>query len=150
MRSMAKTRQRKILMSQARRKFRRVSANVQRFQSVASWIEAYSARMPRSATAIGRAVTASTRSFSAPLCRQEVWPSFLYCRTQFNHSDTFPAMMTSRISLQSSIALSTVFESFKCDTPCLTAPRRARTTSCRCSSSLQYSVLLAAYDLRAS
>src|SRR6266478_4314692 len=43
-------------------------------------------------------------------------------RPQFIHSDTFPAMMTSRISLQSRIVLSTTFESFEWDTPCLTAP----------------------------
>src|SRR5215813_7655533 len=56
-------------------------------------------------------------------------------RTQFNHSDTFPVIISSNISLQSRIALSMTFGSLVCDTPCLTAPCRARTTSSKCSSS---------------
>src|SRR4029077_14853594 len=50
-------------------------------------------------------------------------------------SNTSPAMMTSKISLQSHIAISMTFGSLEWDTPCLTAPCRARTTSSKCSSS---------------
>src|SRR5215510_1527243 len=56
-------------------------------------------------------------------------------RTQFNHSDTFPVIISSSISLQSCMALSMTFGSLEWDAPCLTAPCRARTTCNKCSSS---------------
>src|SRR5262245_31608337 len=60
---------------------------------------------------------------------------FVIMRTQFNHSDTFPVIISFSISLQSCMALSMTFSSLEWDTPCLTAPCRARTTSSKCSSS---------------
>src|SRR5215475_10363043 len=60
---------------------------------------------------------------------------FVIMRTQVNHSDTFPALISSSISLQSCMALSMTVGSLEWDTPCLTAPCRARTTSSKCSSS---------------